>query len=104
MSKHSTDNEQMARVLASCRLPEKTGWEDGWVGLEPTFQSRKSIKKWHDMSQTNEGEDAYFVDKYMLRKQREVARAIADRYTEKRNWGGPALATWSRPSSSTSTS
>jgi hypothetical protein len=87
MSKRAADNEKMISVLDSYRLPEKTGWEHGWVGLEPTFQSRKSIRKWHDLSRTKEGEDAFFVDKYMLRKQLEVARAIVDRYNEKRRKG-----------------
>ena len=87
MSKRAPDNERMVAVLDSYRLPEKTGWEHGWVGLEPTFQSKKSIKKWHEMSRTKEGEDAYFVDTYMLRTQREVARGVANRYAEKRKKG-----------------
>jgi len=79
MSKRAPDNEKMISVLDTYRLPEKTGWEHAWVGLEPTFQSRKSIKKWHKMGRVKDGENAYFVDKYMLRTQLEVARAIADR-------------------------
>jgi hypothetical protein len=84
MSKRLPDNQQMVSALDSYRSPETTGWEHGWVGLEPTFQSKKSIKKWHAMSQTKEGEDAYFVDTYMLRTQHEVARGVANRYAERR--------------------
>ncbi len=76
MSRRLPDNPQMVSALDSYRLPETTGWEYGWVGLEPTFQSRKSIRKWREMARTEAGEVAYFGDKYMLRKQLEVARAM----------------------------
>ena len=87
MSRPLPDNPRMVSALDSYRLPETTGWEHGWVGLEPTFQSRKSIRKWREMARTEAGEVAYFGDKYMLRKQLEVARAVVDRYTERRKKG-----------------
>ena len=73
----------MTRVLPSYRRRETTSFDDAWVGLEPTFQTRKSIRKWRKLGVDAAGEDAYFEDPYMLRKQRRIARDIARRYTQK---------------------
>lgn len=73
--------EAMTSVLATFRQPTTTDWRDAWVGLEPTFQTEKSIKKWWKYADRGEaGEDAYFEDDYMLGTQREVAKAIVKRY------------------------
>lgn len=72
--------DPMTPVLATFRKPEATDFADAWVGLEPTFQTAKSIRKWRKMSKTSEGEDAYFDDPHMLKTQRKVARAIKDKY------------------------
>jgi len=52
------------------------------VGMEPTFQSEKSIRKWRKLSAKPGGEDAYFVDDYMLGTQKKIARKIKKRYEE----------------------
>src|SRR6185295_16176040 len=51
------------------------------------FQSRKSVRKWQKMAGDQAGEDAYFLDRYMLKKQKKVARAIRDRYEHDRKQG-----------------
>ncbi len=80
--------DPMTRVLKTFRLPTTTDWDDAWVGIEPTFQSRRSVAKWHEMAaKGHEGEDAYFKDKYMLDTQREVAEEIKKKYEEKRKDG-----------------
>ncbi|MGZ7033498.1 MAG: hypothetical protein ACXVIJ_16155, partial [Thermoanaerobaculia bacterium] len=63
--KKSKDDGRLA-VLATFRDPTKSSFEDAWVGMEPTFQSAKSVRKWRDMSEEEGGEDAYFLDPYML--------------------------------------
>jgi len=80
----------MTAVLATFRRPDRPEWESAWVGMEPTFQSRKSVRKWERMSETKGGEDAYFEDEYMLRTQRAVAREIVKRYRAKRERGNEA--------------
>jgi hypothetical protein len=70
----------MTPVLATFRKPEETDFADAWVGLEPTFQTPKSIRKWEEMSETPEGEEAYFENHYMLKTTRKVARAIKKKY------------------------
>ena len=80
----------MTRVLATFRRPDRPGWEDAWAGLEPTFQSRKSVRKWERMSETKAGEDAYFEDDYMLGTQRAVAQAIVKRFRARRKRGDEA--------------
>lgn len=72
--------DPMTDVLSRFRLPEATDFADGWVGLEPTFQTKKSVRRWAKYSQTPEGEVAYFNDKYMLKTQKNVARGIRDKY------------------------
>jgi hypothetical protein len=54
-------------VLASVLDPTTSGFDDAWVGMEPTFQSAKSVRKWRELSEQEGGEDAYFLDDYMLR-------------------------------------
>lgn len=66
------DAPSLERVLD----PTTTGFDDAWVGMEPTFQSAKSVKKWREMSAEEGGEDAYFLDDYMLGTLRKVAGQI----------------------------
>ena len=40
---HYSSPDPMTAVLATFRDPEATGFESAWVGMEPTFQSRKLI-------------------------------------------------------------
>ncbi|HXG12329.1 MAG TPA: hypothetical protein VNK04_21415 [Gemmataceae bacterium] len=75
-----TQPDPMTQVLATFRLPEKTDFADAWVGMEPTFQTAKSIRKWRELSATPEGEDEYFTDGYMLSTQKKVAKAIKKKY------------------------
>src|SRR5437899_12518762 len=80
--------DPMTAVLATFRKRDATGFEDAWVGLEPTFQTKKSIKKWEEMSELGEeGENAYFLDDYMLGMQKRVAKAICARYEKRRKKG-----------------
>lgn len=78
---HSAD-DPMTAVLATFRDPAATDWDNAWVGMEPTFQTRKSVRKWKEMSATPTGEDAYFEDGYMLKTQRKVVKAIKRRYDD----------------------
>ena len=71
------------------RKNDAAGFEDAWVGMEPTFQTRKSILRWREMATDAAGEDAYFESRYMLRTQRRLAKAIARRYEESRRAGSP---------------
>lgn len=73
-------SDPMTMVLANYRNPEATDFGNAWVGMEPTFQSRKSIRKWVKMSAKPGGEDAYFLDDYMLDTQKKVAKRIKKRY------------------------
>src|SRR5262245_13051706 len=81
--------DPMTLVLKSFRDPEATDFANAWVGMEPTFQSKKSVRKWRKMSDKPGGEDAYFPDHYMLKTQKKVARAIKKRYEAAREEGQP---------------
>jgi hypothetical protein len=73
----------LTRVLATFRDPEKTDFADAWVGMEPTFQTRKCIRRWHKLSAKKGGEDLYFKDDYILGTQEKVARGIKKKYVAK---------------------
>jgi hypothetical protein len=77
----------MTRVLGSYRRQEATDFGAAWVGMEPTFQTRKSVRKWQKMSAKPGGEDAYFLSEYMLKTEKKVAKAIAERYAAQRRKG-----------------
>src|SRR5687767_14461012 len=70
----------MTSVLKSYLRREETDFENAWVGMEPTFQTKKSVRKWQTMSAKPGGEDAYFKSRYMLKLQKHVAKAIKKRY------------------------
>ncbi len=70
----------MTGVLARFRDQEKPAFADAWVGMEPTFQTAKSVGKWTAMSSDAKGEDAYFKSAYLLKTQRKIARTIRRRY------------------------
>ncbi len=79
----------MTSVLSTYRNPEATDFADAWVGMEPTFQTAKSVRKWAKMAAQPGGEDAYFLDDYMLKTQRKVARRIKKSYQAQREKGLP---------------
>lgn len=71
--------DSLTRVLATYRKPERQGFEDAWVGLEPTFQTRRSVKLYAELEDDDE---RYFVHPYMIGKIRAVARRIERRMTK----------------------
>jgi len=79
----------MTEVLAGFRRQEATDFDQAWVGIEPTFQSEKSVRKWQKMSAEPGGEDAYFEDDYLLKTQKKVVKKIKKRYSEQREEGQP---------------
>lgn len=83
-------SDPMKAALATFRRPEAIGFADAWAGLEPTFSNAKAVRKWARMSAEEGGEDAFFEDGYMLKKQRSVARSIARRYSARRKRGDEA--------------
>lgn len=74
-------------VLAPFLDPTTGSFDDAWVGMEPTFQSARSVEKWRELSAEEGGEDAYFLDEYMLGTLRKVARQIVKswRKAERKN-------------------
>lgn len=79
--------DPMTQVLATFRCREATDWGNAWVGMEPTFQTKKSVRKWSKMSAEQGGEDAYFTCSYMLKTQKKVAKAIKLKYEASRKTG-----------------
>ncbi len=88
--RRTSERDPLIKVLSTFRRTDTTSFEDAWVGMEPTFQSAKSVKKWRKMSEEVGGEDAYFLDPYMLNTQKEVAKSIVKRYRRKKEQGDRA--------------
>src|ERR1043165_61069 len=80
MNDMASHSDPMILALASYRRPEATDYANAWVGLEPTFQNAKTVRKWHKMSAKSGGEDAYYLSDYMLRMQKKIAQQIKKRY------------------------
>jgi hypothetical protein len=75
----------MKSALQSVKKTGSTGFDTAWIGMEPTFSTKKAVRKWARMAEEGEaGEDAYFKSPYMLRTQRKVAREIRELYLERR--------------------
>ncbi len=80
--------EVVARLRATLAAARDPASDDAWVGLEPTFVSRRSIRRWLRYADQGEaGEDAYFEDEGMLREQRALVRAVARRFEAARDAG-----------------
>jgi hypothetical protein len=90
MSPAASPPDPMTSRLGTYRQPETTDFGHAWVGMEPTFATKKSVRKWREMSETPQGEDDYFKTPYMLRTQRKVARALLAEYRARRKRGDPA--------------
>lgn len=84
---HISSSDPLIKVLSRFRRTDTTSFDDAWAGMEPTFQSAKSVKKWRKMSEEEGGEDAYFLDPYMLGTQKAVAESIVNRYRRKAKQG-----------------
>lgn len=82
-----SDPLALTRVLTTYRRPDRTGFEDAWIGMEPTFQTKKSVKLWNKLSEEPGGEDAYFKSKYMLKVEQKVASGIEDTYRARNKKG-----------------
>ncbi len=77
-------------ALDRARRADATGIDEAWVGLEPTFSSAKAVHKWRKMSGRPGGEDAYFEDRWMLKKANAVGRRIVELYRKLAAEGDPA--------------
>lgn len=77
-------------ALRRARRNDTQGFDDAWVGLEPTFSNAKAVRKWRKMSVREGGEDAYFEDRWMRKKASSVGKAIVERYRELQAAGDPA--------------
>jgi hypothetical protein len=83
-NKSKSPDEPMQAVLSTFRKREETGFGQAWVGMEPTFSTKKAVRRWAVLSETAAGEEQYFRDPYMLRMEKKVGQAIADKYRTRR--------------------
>src|SRR3954466_13095812 len=69
--------DALTNVLANFRDPNATDFAHAWIGLEPTFQSRKSVRLWKKLG---DDEDAYLSHPYMVKTEKRIAKAIRKEY------------------------
>lgn len=58
-----------------------------WVGMEPTFSNKKTLKIWRRNAASEESEEAFFDDPYILGMEKAVAKAMAKKYQAERKRG-----------------
>ncbi|HOX44355.1 MAG TPA: hypothetical protein PK668_12200 [Myxococcota bacterium] len=75
--------ERMAAAQQASRDRLRQAFEAAWLGMEPTFQSRRTVELWKALAAREGGEDAYFLHRDMLGPQRAVAQGILDKYAQK---------------------
>jgi hypothetical protein len=74
-SRRRTD--PLTHILATYRDPNATDFAHAWAGLEPTFQTRKSVRLWKKLG---DDEDAYLSHRYMVKTEKKIAKAIRKEY------------------------
>jgi hypothetical protein len=78
--------EPLLERLPDCRRADTQSFADAWVGLEPTFSNRKTIRRWRKHAR-NSDEYGFFCDEKVLGKQERIARQIVASYRELRAEG-----------------
>jgi hypothetical protein len=72
--------ERMQASQRASRDPLRQELAAAWAGIEPTFQSRRTVGLWKKLAAQEGGEDAYFKHPDMLGPQEAVARGILERH------------------------
>lgn len=85
--KSAKSAQALAPLLARALDPLRVSFDDAWVGIEPTFQSKKCIKLYEKLEHDEGGEDAYFTHPYMTDKVKDVAKDIAKRFQKAKKRG-----------------
>lgn len=86
MKSATKSGQALAPQLARALDPERVSFDDAWVGIEPTFQSKKCIKLYEKLE---DDEDTYFAHPYMTEKVRAVAKDIGKRFHKAKKNGAP---------------
>jgi len=81
--------EPLLERLVDCRRTDAQSFADTWIGLEPTFSNRKTIRRWRKYARKSD-EYGFFCDERVLAKQKRLAQGIVDTYRELRSEGDPA--------------
>lgn len=63
------------------------GFRDAWVGMEPTFSDKKTLKIWQKNAATEESEVKFFDHDYTLGMEKAVAKAMRKKYLAARKRG-----------------
>jgi len=82
------DPEPLLERLPDCRRTDAQSFGDAWVGLEPTFSNRKTIRRWRKYARKAD-EYGFFCDEKVLAKQERIAKGIVAAYREMRAAGHP---------------
>lgn len=78
--KHSARRDPLTPVLATYRQRDTSSFADAWLGMEPTFSSKKVVRLWQRLTAKEGGEDRFFSDPALLKAQKRIAEGIAKRY------------------------
>lgn len=76
--------DPMHRALATIRRNDATSFADAWLGMEPTFSSKKVIELWNERSVVEGGEERFFKEPRLIETLEGVAHDLAKRYRKRR--------------------
>jgi hypothetical protein len=76
-------------ALTEVGRADTTDFRHAWLGMEPTFTNRKTVKLWNKLSATEEMEDQFFEHRYILGMEKAVAKAMEKKYRRARERGEP---------------
>lgn len=82
------DPEPLLERLPDCRRTDAQSFAEAWVGLEPTFSNRKTIRRWRKYARKAD-EYGFFCDAKVLAKQERIAKQIVAEYRRLRAEGHP---------------
>lgn len=62
-------------------------FRSAWIGMEPTFSNKKTLKLWRKNAATEEAETEFFWSPYTLGMEKAVAKAMREKYRDARKRG-----------------
>lgn len=76
-------------VLSDVARSDTTDFRHAWLGMEPTFTNKKTVKLWSKLSSSEESEEQFFDHPYILKMEKAVAQAMLKKYRAAHERGEP---------------
>ncbi|MBL9007944.1 MAG: hypothetical protein JNJ46_27045 [Myxococcales bacterium] len=74
-------------ILGDVLRADTLDFRSAWIGMEPTFSNKKTLKLWRKNAATEEAETEFFWHRYTLGMEKAVAKAMREKYRDARKRG-----------------